>query len=59
MPLVGRPNAIFGVDRRFKYQIWVPFDELPKHIAAADICLGGPFGDTLQSRVGWTGKTVQ
>jgi glycosyltransferase involved in cell wall biosynthesis len=42
-----------------KYQKWVPYQELPQVIAAADICLGGPFGGTTQSQYVVTGKTIQ
>ncbi len=38
---------------------WVPYDELPKMIADADLCLGGPFGNTPQSRLVISGKTYQ
>jgi glycosyltransferase involved in cell wall biosynthesis len=41
------------------YEPWVPFDELPHAIAAANLCLGGPFGDTVQSHNVVTGKTYQ
>lgn len=42
-----------------KYKKWVPFAELPQVIANADVCLGGPFGNTVQSQFVITGKTVQ
>lgn len=39
---------------------WVNFDELLDcYIAGANLCLGGPFGDTPQARRVITGKTVQ
>lgn len=38
---------------------WVNFEELPGYIARADICLGGPFGDTSQAHKVITGKTFQ
>lgn len=41
------------------YKKWVPFDELPSYVQQADICLGGPFGDTVQSQFVITGKTYQ
>lgn len=41
------------------YKKWVPYNELANYIDQADICLGGPFGDTLQSRLVITGKTFQ
>lgn len=44
---------------RVIYKQWVPFDELPNYIQAADVCLGGPFGGTVQSQFIITGKTYQ
>ncbi len=41
------------------YIEWVPYRELPKYIANADLCLGGPFGDTGQAKRVITGKTFQ
>ncbi|MEI7761537.1 MAG: glycosyltransferase [Thermoleophilia bacterium] len=38
---------------------WVPYQDLPDHIASADLCLGGPFGNTGQARRVVTGKTYQ
>lgn len=38
---------------------WVNFEELPGYIAHADVCLGGPFGDTPQAHKVITGKTFQ
>lgn len=38
---------------------WVDYNELPQWIAKADLCLGGPFGNTPQSRKVITGKTFQ
>lgn len=44
----------------YTYRPWVPFDELINHvIPQADLCLGGPFGDTNQARRVVTGKTSQ
>lgn len=42
-----------------EYKKWVPFDDLPRYAAESDICLGGPFGNTLQARMVITGKTYQ
>lgn len=42
-----------------KYKNWVPYAKLPQAIADADVCLGGPFGDTIQSQLVITGKTAQ
>ncbi len=41
------------------YKTWVPFDKLPKYMRSADVCLGGPFGGTVQSQFVITGKTYQ
>jgi glycosyltransferase involved in cell wall biosynthesis len=38
---------------------WLPLDELPTRIAAAGVCLGGPFGGTPQGMNVVTGKTYQ
>jgi glycosyltransferase involved in cell wall biosynthesis len=63
----GKPEVKAAIDAVQKaapkavinYIEWVPIEELPDRIAAADICLGGPFGDTAQARVVITGKTFQ
>jgi glycosyltransferase involved in cell wall biosynthesis len=44
---------------KIDYKKWVDFDKLPEHMHAADICLGGPFGNTFQSQYVITGKTYQ
>jgi len=41
------------------HKSWVEFESLPSYIAAADLCLGGPFGDTPQAQFVITGKTYQ
>jgi glycosyltransferase involved in cell wall biosynthesis len=41
------------------YETWVPFEELPGRVHSAGLCLGGPFGKTLQSQFVITGKTTQ
>lgn len=38
---------------------WIDYAELPKYIARADLCLGGPFGDTGQASRVISGKTFQ
>ncbi len=46
--------------RRYRHRAWVPFDQLLRYeIPRADLCLGGPFGDTPQARRVVTGKTSQ
>ena len=42
-----------------KYETWVPFTKLPIYMQMADVCLGGPFGGTVQSQFVITGKTYQ
>lgn len=42
-----------------EYEKWVPYKELPRVFARSDLCLGGPFGDTVQSQHVITGKTYQ
>jgi glycosyltransferase involved in cell wall biosynthesis len=45
---------------RYTHRPWVSFDELINvTIPEADLCLGGPFGDTEQARRVITGKTSQ
>ncbi len=45
---------------RYTHRRWVSFDELINlTIPEADLCLGGPFGDTEQGRRVITGKTSQ
>lgn len=44
----------------YTHRAWVAFDELIQEcIPAADLCLGGPFGNTPQARRVVTGKTSQ
>ncbi|HET8709097.1 MAG TPA: glycosyltransferase [Candidatus Saccharimonadales bacterium] len=44
---------------RITYKEWIDFNDLPQHFADSAICVGGPFGDTPQSRFVVTGKTYQ
>ncbi|HSX44676.1 MAG TPA: hypothetical protein VLF39_00990 [Candidatus Saccharimonadales bacterium] len=48
-----------GQGANIKYQSWVKFDKLPPIIQQADLCLGGPFGNTNQAKYVITGKTYQ
>jgi glycosyltransferase involved in cell wall biosynthesis len=41
------------------HKSWVPYEDLHNYIAKADLCLGGPFGNTSQGRLVITGKTFQ
>lgn len=41
------------------YKEWIDYEQLPRIISKADICLGGPFGNTGQARRVITGKTFQ
>lgn len=46
--------------QRLEYLKWVDFDELlDYYVFRANLCLGGPFGNTPQARRVVTGKTVQ
>ena len=47
------------LDEDVTYISWVPYHELPERIATADLCIGGPLGDTPQARRVVTGKTYQ
>ena len=44
---------------KVNYKTWVSFADLPSYMQLADVCLGGPFGDTIQSQFVITGKTYQ
>ncbi len=44
---------------RVEHEAWLPFNELPQAALEAGLCVGGPFGDTLQSQFVITGKTYQ
>jgi glycosyltransferase involved in cell wall biosynthesis len=41
------------------YDAWVDYKKLPELFATSDVCLGGPFGGTVQSQFVITGKTYQ
>lgn len=41
------------------YEAWVPYKDFPALFHASDLCLGGPFGGTVQSAFIVTGKTYQ
>jgi glycosyltransferase involved in cell wall biosynthesis len=41
------------------YINWVPFEKLKEYIYGSSLCLGGPFGGTLQGDMVITGKTYQ
>jgi glycosyltransferase involved in cell wall biosynthesis len=41
------------------YEDWVDSDEIPNRARGASLCLGGPFGKTLQSQFVITGKATQ
>ncbi|MET0779882.1 MAG: glycosyltransferase [Candidatus Saccharimonadales bacterium] len=41
------------------YEKWIPFEQIPDRARTAGLCLGGPFGKTLQSQFVVTGKATQ
>jgi glycosyltransferase involved in cell wall biosynthesis len=45
--------------RNVSHLPWVEYEKLPEQINRADLCLGGPFGNTGQARRVVTGKTFQ
>lgn len=51
-----RKNAL---ERNVELIDWVDYRKLPKYMAAADLCLGGPFGTSGQAGRVITGKTYQ
>lgn len=64
--LIGGKAAIAEAVKRaqaegahISYETWVPFDKIPAEIAAANLCLAGPFGKTTQANLVITGKTYQ
>ncbi len=44
---------------RVEYREWIDPKDLPKAIGEASLCLGGPFGNTVQAQLVTTGKTYQ
>jgi glycosyltransferase involved in cell wall biosynthesis len=52
-------NAARQKGAHIMYKSRVPFKELATLAAEASLCLGGPFGNTLQSSMVVTGKTFQ
>lgn len=42
-----------------EYDKWIDYAKLPDAFAKSDLCLGGPFGGTVQSQFVVTGKTYQ
>ncbi|CAN5672402.1 hypothetical protein BH23PAT1_BH23PAT1_1220 [soil metagenome] len=48
-----------GAGASIVHEQWVDFKELPKYVEKSDVCLGGPFGATVQSQMVITGKTYQ
>lgn len=42
-----------------EYKEWVNYKNLPDYISRSQLCLGGPFGNTVQSEMVVTGKTYQ
>ena len=44
---------------RITYKPWYEYEEIPKYARKADLCIGGPFGDTAQAQFVITTKTFQ
>lgn len=44
---------------RVEYKDWMPIEDLPAIVANSSLCLGGPFGKTVQASKVITGKTYQ
>lgn len=64
----GKPAALAEIaelvrDHRLEEAVthlpWVDYAQLPAWISSADLCIGGPLGDTPQARRVVTGKTYQ
>jgi glycosyltransferase involved in cell wall biosynthesis len=51
-------KKLLGLDK-FDHIPWIEYTELPAYIRGADICLGGPFGNTGQGLRVVTGKALQ
>lgn len=47
------------LEKNVTYLPWVEYEKLPSYMSAADVNLGGPFGDTGQGKRVVTGKTYQ
>ncbi len=66
LQLVGGNQKVQQLVKRAKsdgvkvnYKKWVSYAKLPSYMQSADVCLGGPFGGTVQSQFVITGKTYQ
>jgi len=57
--LAEKVQAAVNDGAHITYKKWVQFEKLPQYMGAADVCLGGPFGDTFQAQYVITGKTYQ
>lgn len=44
---------------RIHYDSWVEYSKLPEIFEQSNVCLGGPFGNTVQAQYVVTGKTYQ
>ncbi len=51
-------KKLLGVEK-FDHTPWIEYKELPAYIRGANICLGGPFGNTGQGKRVVTGKALQ
>lgn len=58
-PVKDAVDAAVRDGAHIEYHDWIPFEKLPEYAARAGVCLGGPFGGTLQAQHVITGKTYQ
>ncbi len=58
-PAGRRQLALYEVPPNVRLVGYIPYSRLPEYIAAADICLAGPFGTTPKASRVITGKTYQ
>jgi glycosyltransferase involved in cell wall biosynthesis len=61
----GRTQAVAAAEKacqqgaQLDYETWIAFEEIARRARNAGLCLGGPFGNTLQAQFVVTGKTTQ
>ncbi|HSW85838.1 MAG TPA: hypothetical protein VLF79_04525 [Candidatus Saccharimonadales bacterium] len=52
-------QAAINAGANIKYKSWIPLRQIPMQAAEAGLSIGGPLGNTLQSKFVITGKTYQ